>query len=175
MADRAAAPLQQSAANREACVVEIQERHHLADGLLVEKFGVDAVNAHRVAAPGESIALAVGVVKIEHAALADHGVVIDVLLEAFPQLQGLLVEWDVAGQHVVRPDDRRVAADVAAADPALLDDGNSRQAKILGKIVGRREAVSAAANDHDVVVGFRFGIPPRRTPAGVAAQRLAEH
>ena len=175
MADRAAAPLQQSAANWEAGVVEIQERHHLADGLLVEKLGVDAVNAHRISAPGESIALAIGVIKIEHAALADHGVVIDVLLEAFPQFHGLLVERDVAGQQVVGADDRRVAADVAAADPALLDDGNSRQAEILGEVVGRRETVAAAANNHDVVVGFWFGIPPRRTPAGVAAQCLAKH
>ena len=118
---RAAAPLQEPAMDREAGVVEIEHRHAGAHALAVEQFGVDAVDAHGVAAPGIGVALAVGMKQVQHAALADHGVVVDVLLQPFPQLQRLLVERDIAGLLVIRPDDRGVAADVARAEPALLD------------------------------------------------------
>ena len=95
-----AAPLQQTAVDREAGVVEIEERHHFAHRLLVQKLGVDAVQTHGVAASREGIALTVGVIEIEHAALADHGVVVEVF-SSLRELHDHLVEWDVSVQHVV--------------------------------------------------------------------------
>ncbi len=81
VAHGAAAPLQQAALDREARVVEVQERRHGAHCVAVEQLGIDAVQPHRVAAPGVGVALGVGMVEVEHAALADHGVVVDVLLQ----------------------------------------------------------------------------------------------
>ena len=97
-----------------------KERNDLPNGFLVEKLGVNAMDAHRVSTTGKSVPLTIGMVEIEHAPLADHSIVVDVLLESLPKFHGLLVERDVAGQQVVRPDNRRIAADVTAADPAFL-------------------------------------------------------
>ena len=58
----------------------------------VEKLGVDAVHAHGIAAPGEGVALSVGVIEVEDAALAHHGVVVQLLLQPLPQLHATFVE-----------------------------------------------------------------------------------
>ncbi len=120
VARRAAAPLQQAALDRKARIVEIQERHHLAHAVGVEQFGIDAVDAHGVAAPRIGVALRVGMVEVQDAALADHRVVVEVALHRLPELHRQLVEADIAGQQVVGADDRGVAAGIAGADPALL-------------------------------------------------------
>src|SRR5215213_11149377 len=51
MTHGAAAPLQYGAADGKARIVEIEERNHAPHLFAVEKFTVDAVNAHRIAAP----------------------------------------------------------------------------------------------------------------------------
>ena len=83
---RAAAPLQQAAVDREARVLEIEVRHHAAHALAIEQRGIDAMQPHRVAAPRVSVALRVRVIEVEHAALAHHRIVIEVLLQPFPEL-----------------------------------------------------------------------------------------
>jgi hypothetical protein len=64
-----------------ARIVEIEEGIHGAHLFGVEQFGIDAMQAHGIAAPRIGIALRVGVAEVQHAALADHGVVIEVLLQ----------------------------------------------------------------------------------------------
>ena len=169
---RAAPPLQQAAADRKAGVAEIEKGHEGADRVLIEEFRVDAGKPHGVAAPRIGVALRVGMVEIENATLADHGVVVDVLLEPFPELQRPLVEGRVAGQEVVRADDRRVPADIARADEALLDDGHIREAVPAREVVGRCQAVAAAADDDDVVARLRRGVPPGGTPTALAGESL---
>ena len=105
-----------------ARVLEIGEGDHGAHLLAVEQLGVDAVQAHGVAAAGEGVALRVRVKEVEHAALAHHHVEVELPLQSLPQLHRPLVEGDVAGQQVVGADDGGVAADVAGAEVALLDD-----------------------------------------------------
>ena len=85
--------------NRKARVVEIEKRQHRAHLRAIEQFRIDAMQPHGVAAAGEGVALRVGVIEIEHAALADHGVVIEVLLQPLPQLHRPFVERDVAGSR----------------------------------------------------------------------------
>src|SRR5512138_604873 len=46
----AATPLQQAALDGKARVLEVEQRHQLADLLAVEQLGIDAVEAHGVAA-----------------------------------------------------------------------------------------------------------------------------
>ncbi len=159
--NRSAAALQETTLDRKARVVVVEPGIHGADGIPVEKLGIDAVQPHGVAAPRIGIALSVRVTEIEDAALRDHRVVVDVLLEPLPELHARLVERDVAGKQIVRAHDRRVAADVAGADPALLDDGDVAQAVALGEIVGGRKAVPAATDDDDVIAWLRGGAAAR--------------
>ena len=51
------------------------------------------------------------------------------------------------------------------AEPALLQHRDVADAVLLGEIVGRRQPVPAAADDHHVVGGLRLGVAPRRLPA----------
>ena len=44
------------------------------------------MHAHRIAAARVGIALRIGMIQIQHAALADHRVVVEILLESFPEL-----------------------------------------------------------------------------------------
>ena len=170
----AAALLQQAALNRKARIVEIEEWQHGANLLAIEQIGIDAVQSHRIAAPRVGVALAVGVIQVQHATLADHGVVVQGLLQAFPELHRQFVEGDVAGQQIIGADDRRVAADIAAADPALFEHGDIGEAVLLGEIIGGGEAVAAAADDHGVIRGFGFRIAPGRRPAAMAGHRVAK-
>ena len=57
-------------------------------------------------------------------------------------------------EQVVGADDGGVTAGVAAADPALLEHGDVGQAVLLGEVVGRAQAVAAAADDDGVVAGL---------------------
>ena len=151
----AGAALQQAAIDREAHVVEVEERR-VADLVAVQQFGVDALQPDRVAAPREGVALAVGMEQVEQAALGHHRVVVEFLRQPLPELERVLVELGVAAQQVVRPDDGGVAPDVAAAEPALLDHRDIGDSVVLGEVVGGREAMPAAADD-DVIGGLRLG------------------
>ena len=173
VARRAAAPLQEAALNWEARIVEIQERRHAAHIVGVEQFGIDAVESHRVATPGVSVALCVGVEEVHDPALADHRVVVEVLLQPLPQFHRVFVERDVAVEAVIGADDRRVAPGVSAADPAFFDDGDIRQAVVLGEVIGGGEAMAAAADDYDVVAGLGRCVAPSGPPIPVAAERVA--
>ena len=81
VADRAAAPLQQAALDREPRIVEIQERQHGADLFPIEQFCIDAMEPHGIAAPCIGVALGVRMIEVQNAALAHHGVVVEVLLQ----------------------------------------------------------------------------------------------
>jgi hypothetical protein len=85
----------------------------------------------------------------------------------------VLVERRALVPQIVRPHDRRVAAGIAAAEPALLEHGDIGDAVVFRQIVSGRQAVAAAADDDCVVARLRFGIAPQARPLPVAAQGMA--
>ena len=132
------------------------------------------MDAHGVAAPRIGVALRVGMIEVQHAALADHRVVIEILLQSFPQLHRQFVERDIAGQQIVGADDGGVAADIAAADPALLEHGDVGESVLLGEVERGREAVAAATDDDDVVPGLRCRVTPLRLASAEAGNGIPE-
>ena len=92
VAHRAAARLHQPAANRKAGIVEIDEGQIVAHLLAVEQLGIDAGKPHGVAAPRIGVALRVRMEDVEDAALAHHGVEVELLAQPLPQLHRPLVE-----------------------------------------------------------------------------------
>src|SRR5450755_1976605 len=76
-------------------------------------------------------------------------------------------------EQVIRADDRRVAARVAAADPALLEHGDVGQAMLLGQVIRRSEPVATAADDDRIVGWLRLRLAPLRLPAKLARQAAA--
>ena len=139
----------------------------------VEPLRVDAVQPVRVTRRTLSRTSLQVVREVQHAALAEQDVVVELLRQPLPQLERVLVDRRALVPEVVRADDRRVAAHVAAAEPAALEHGDVRDAVVLREVVGGREAVPAGADDHDVVGPLRV----RRAPeeVGVLVLRATQN
>ena len=60
-----------------------------------------------------------------------------------------------------------------AAEPAFLQHRDAGDAVQFCEVVRRRETVSAAADDHDVVLRLRLRAAPRPRPPPVVAQRVS--
>ena len=76
--------------------------------------------------------------EVDDAALAEQQVVVELLGEALPQLERVLVDRGALVPQVVAADDRRVAGHVPAGQPAPLEDGHVRDPVVLREVVGRR-------------------------------------
>ena len=172
MAHRAAAPLQEAALDRESAHCRNRGTGYISRTASRSSSSASTPSM-RMALPRRAKASRCGSVwtEVEDAALRDHGVEVEVLLEALPQLHRPFVEGIVAGQQVVGADDRGVAPDVAGAEPALFQHRDIGEAMLLGEVIGGRQAMPAAADDDDVVFLLRLGLAPGRRPVLVAGQR----
>ena len=133
------------------------------------------MQTHRIAAARIGVALRVGMKEVQHAALADHRVVIDRLLQPFPQLHRLLVEGRVAWQQVIGADDRRVAPDIAGADERAFQYGDVADPVFFREVERGCEPMPPAAHDDDVIGRLRRRVAPLGTPIALAAKGLPEH
>ena len=155
---------------------DVDDRAQLADLLGREPFGVDPVEPVGVDAPLALADVTQVVRQVHHAALAEQQVVVELLGETLPELQPVLVDGGALVPQVVRADDRGVAGHVPAGQPAPLHDRHVRDPVVPGEVVGRREAMSTATDDDDVVRRLRLGATPqpvgvmRDVPVGAHAQ-----
>ncbi|MNY61258.1 hypothetical protein D3C86_1979200 [compost metagenome] len=92
-----------------------------------------------------------------HAARRIHDVVIEILAQAFPKFQGMLVNIHALFIEIIGADDGGVAAGIAAAEPAFFHNGDIGNAVFLGKVIGRSEPMPAAADDDDIIILARLG------------------
>ena len=141
---------------------DVDDRAEFLHLLGVEPFGIDAVQAVRLDAALEPARLVLVMGEVEDAAMAHHDVVVELAAERLPQVQRVVVDRRALVEEIVGADDGRVAARIAAADPALLDHGDIGDPVFLGEVVGGREPVPAAADDDGVVGGLRLGMRARR-------------
>src|SRR5665213_37742 len=131
------------------------------------------MHQHGIAAADVGVALGIRVIQVQHAALADHGVVVEVLLESLPELHGPFVERVVARQKIIRADDGGIAAGITGTYPAFLEHSHVRYTVDLRKIVGRRQPMATAADDDDVVRRLRRRVTPGGPPTTVTVKRLS--
>ncbi len=173
---RAAAALQGGTVDRVAGRGRnIENRHELLRLLRRQPFVVDAVEPVGMDVALEGLLVMHIVRQHHHAARRIHDVVVEILAQAFPELQGVLVDIHALVIEIVRADDGRVTAGIAAAEPALLDHGDIGDAMLFGEVVGRAKTMAAAADDDHVVFLARLGRGPLRLPSLVATHRLAGH
>ena len=85
-----------------------------------------------------------------------------------------VVEARALGRLVVRAQDRRVAPRGARADVALLEHGHVADAE-LAEVVRGRQAVRAAADDHDVVAVAQLAAPAPHPPGPEDLTHRARH
>ena len=94
------------------------------------------------------------------AALREQQVEVQLLRQALVQLHARVVEARALGRLVVRAQDRRVAPRRARPDVARLEDRDVADPVLLLQVVRGREAVRAAADDHDVVGPLEVALAP---------------
>ena len=121
-------------------------------------------------APREGIALRIGVDQVHDAALADHGIVVEVLLQPFPQLQRKFIKWLIAIQQIVGADNGGVAPHIASAQIALFQHRNACLIELTRQIIGRGQTMPATADDNVVIFSLRHRITPDGLPALVPSQ-----
>src|ERR1700691_490209 len=175
VAGRAAAPLPDAAVGQIAGVERLgHQRQALADFVWTPEFGVDAVELHGVGDPGGDLELGWRVGHVENAALAQHHIEIELARQALVEPEREVVESDRFGIKVVRPHDRRVAAGVAAAEPALFDHADAGAIVGLGEVIGGREAMSAAADDDEIIGRLGLRLAPGLRPTFLAGEALPQ-
>ena len=156
----------------ESAILKREIGYQSVDLFAVQELGVNAVHAHGIAAPGEDVALRVGVIEVDDATLADHRIIVEVLLQSLPKLHRPFVERDISRHQVVGADDRSIASGIARPDPIFLQYRDLGDAVVLGEIIRCSEAVPSSADDHHVIVIFRHGITPSRSPFSIARERI---
>ena len=75
--------------------------------------------------------------QIEHAALAEHDVVIQILAQALPQLHRFFIQMGGFVPEIIGADDGGITAGVAAAQPAFFQHGDIADAVFFGEIIRR--------------------------------------
>ncbi len=112
----------------------------------------------------------------QNTALAEHDVEIEVLGQALPQLERMLIDSRAFIPQIIGPDYGGVTAGIAAAEPAFFKHRDIGHAVNSRHVIRCRQTMTAAADDDRIVFGLGF----RRTPcplpvlvvrAGVAGQR----
>ena len=145
VARNAAAPLQRAAEHRIADVARDVERRAERLALLRRQpLVVDAIEPVGMDMALEHLDVVNGVREHHHAARREHHIVIELLRQAFPELQRVVVDRGAFVPEIVRADDRRVAPGVAAAEPALLQHRHIGDAVFFRQIVGGRQPMPAA-------------------------------
>ncbi len=165
----AAATLQRGAQDRMAQVGrDVQRRTECLGLLRRQPFVVDAVQPIGMHMALEHLHVVHRMRQHHHAARRVHDVVVQLLRQALPQLQRMLVQRGALIPKIVGADDRGVAPGVAAAEPAALQHRDVAHAMLARKIVRRGKAVAAGADNHHVVGRARLGRAPLLRPGGTA-------
>ncbi|MDQ1054296.1 hypothetical protein QE394_002224 [Arthrobacter sp. SORGH_AS 212] len=141
-------------------VADVQDGAEFLDLLRVQPFSVNAVELVGSHAAHAFADVAQGVGQVHHAALAEQEVVLEFLGQDLPELEGVLVDCGALVPEVVGTDDGGVAGHVATSQPALFQDRDVGHSVVLGQEVCGGQAVPAAADDHGVVGGLGFRVPP---------------
>ena len=140
----AAAPLKGGAHDWKAGIGGDVERRAIGLGLFRRQpFVVNPVKSVGMDMALEALYVVHRMREHHHAALREHDVVVQVLRQVLPEVEGVVVEPGALVVEVVRADDRGVAPGVAAAEPALVDHRDVGDPVLLREIVGRPEPVAA--------------------------------
>src|SRR6185503_2678517 len=119
----------------------------------------------RVDPAAQRLELVVAVRERHDAALAQHDVEVELAAQALVEPERVVVKRGALGPVVVRACGLRVAAAIAAAEPALVEYSDIADAVLFRKVIRRREAMSAGTDNHDIVRCARIGVAPGGSPA----------
>ena len=170
----AAALLDDAAQHRITAIrARIQQRRPALHFARRQQLAIDAVQMHGACAPFHFVQFVACKREIDHPALTEHGVEIELLAQSFPQFQCVLVQMRAVVPHVIGAHDRGVAPGVAEPDRAFFQHCYIADAVKFGKIVRSCQPMPAAADDYHVITFFGLRGTPRARPMLMTAQRIA--
>lgn len=173
MARRAAARLPKPAEHRIARPVDFDDRHQLLDPRGADELGLDALQRIGMGGAGIAAHFRLRLGKHQHAARAEHHVVVQILTEPLIKRARLFIDRRRGVLKVIRADDRGVAPGIATAKPALFDHRHIGDAEIAPEIIGRGQPMPARANDHHIIARLGCGRAPGPSPPLMIARRFA--
>jgi len=169
----ARAALIHAAARRKAhLIVRADQGHELAHGGRVQIFAVDPVDVERVRPAAEHLFVVTAIADREQPARAEHDVEVEFFRQRLVEAQRKVVDVGALAEEVVGADDGRVPSRIAAADPAAFDHRDVPHPVLFGEVIGGRETMPAAADDHDIVGRLGLRAAPCLRPVVVAAKRV---
>ena len=149
--DRTGRVIKRADDGRMSAARDVHHRHRFPHRLGVDRlardpevlvyFGAPAHRAHGRVRVRQRVVAAGRIKQIE----------IEILRQVLPQPHALVVELHAFGRQIVGADDRRVAGGIAAAEVALLQDGDIPDAVVAREIVRGCQSMPATADDDDVV------------------------
>ena len=101
-----------------------------------------------------------------------HHIIIEILRQPIPQLYRMVIHPGRFVIEIVRADNRRVSARIAAAQPAFFKHSNIGNAVFLGQIIGSRQPMPARANDNHIIRCLRLRKGPLLIPTLMSAHSL---
>ena len=161
--------LPERAQHRIARTVEIDNRYQFLDPLRRNPLCRHTLQRVGMGRTLVATDLVLGLGQHHHAARREHDVVVQVLAHRLVERAGLFVDRGGGVLKVVRADDRGVAARIAAAQPAFLQDRDIGDAEILAKVIGGGQPVAPCPNDDHLVFLFRLRRRPGALPSHVVA------
>ncbi len=173
MARNARAPLDEASMDR-ITRVQVDERYEALDIARAHQLGIDAVDSDRVRPAPLCLPIVMAVRKRQHASLAQHDVKVEFAPETLIELQGMIEKGGALRPEIIRARDLGVATGVAAAEEAFLEHGDVAGAVFVGEIVRGRQAMSAGADDHNIIGIPEFGISPQGLPVPMPPERVAD-
>ena len=111
--------------------------------------------------------------KVQDATLGKHDVEVQLLAQAFPELERVLVQMSSFIPKVIGANDGGIASGVATAYPAFFKHGNVGNTVLFGQLVGGREPMSTTADDDGLVASLRRWTAPGRLPVFMVAKGVS--
>ena len=141
-----------------AAAIQVDLRHRLLDELGPDNLALDTQVLVGFCPPPLGSQGSGRVRQREVATLRVEEVEVQVARQIAKQLQTGIVKLCPFGCQIVRTNDGSIATRTTAADVALLENRNVRDAVVSGKVVGGRQTVTAAADNNGVI----FALENRR-------------
>ena len=151
----------------------VHDRHHFLDLCRIQNHAINTIEPVGVHAAIDVPHVLQGMPHIHYTSLAEHGVVVQVLRQALPQLQRFFVEVSSVVPQVVGPHDGGVARRIAATQPASFNHGDIAHAMLFGQVIGCCQTMPTSTNDDGIVTALRRGTAPLLLPVLVIRHGIA--
>jgi len=124
----------------------------------------------------EGAKLMLGLAQHQHATGREHHIVIQFLAQPFVKRARQFINGNRRILQVIGADNGGIAPRIAAAQPALFQNGDIRHFMVLGEVIGGGQAMPAGPHDHRVILRLRLWRTPGPLPIlvvihGVAGER----